>query len=86
MIKAERNRSIQVELSDKEDNVLGELAKAKGMTRSALMRQALRVYQALDRRTAEGGTLHYRKPDGTFEPFEGIPAKASRASGGDNGT
>ncbi|QIG67404.1 CopG family ribbon-helix-helix protein [Rhizobium phage RHph_TM3_3_9] len=42
-------KTMTLNLSDDEMKVLNDLAKSKEMTKTAVMRQALRTYQAVDR-------------------------------------
>jgi hypothetical protein len=44
-------------LSDREMQVLDELCEKKGLNKTALMRQALRLYQAVDTRLEQGDKL-----------------------------
>jgi len=44
-------------LTDREMNVLDELCAKKGLNKTALLRQALRLYQAVDTRLEQGDKL-----------------------------
>lgn len=49
--------TMTLNLSEREDTVLTELAEQKDMSKSAVMRQALRLYQLIERRQSEGVTI-----------------------------
>jgi predicted transcriptional regulator len=49
--------TMTLNLSEKEMAVLSELAEKKGMSKTALMRQALRLYQAIDVKQERGERL-----------------------------
>lgn len=67
--------TVPVVLDDRHLGVLDELAKEQEMTRSALMRQALRLYQMVHDRAKKGQTLAFRNADGGFTPvvIVGLP-------------
>ncbi len=46
--------TMTLNLSEREDEVLNELAQRKDMSKTAVMRQALRLYQLIERRQSEG--------------------------------
>jgi hypothetical protein len=50
-------RTMTLNLSDREMQVLDELCEKKGLNKTALMRQALRLYQAVDTRLEQGDKL-----------------------------
>jgi hypothetical protein len=50
---------ITIPLSKLEDKVLTDLAERKGITKAALMRQALRLYQRIEHERAIGNTLAF---------------------------
>lgn len=50
-------RTMTLNLSDREMAVLDELCAKKGLNKTALMRQALRLYQAVDERLEQGDKL-----------------------------
>ena len=50
-------RTMTLNLTDREMQVLDELCARKGLNKTALMRQALRLYQALDIRLERGEKL-----------------------------
>jgi predicted transcriptional regulator len=50
-------RTMTLNLTDKEMRVLDELARQKDLSKTALLRQALRLYQLVDTRMAQGGKL-----------------------------
>jgi predicted transcriptional regulator len=50
-------RTMTLNLTDQEMRVLDELCAKKGLSKTALMRQALRLYQAVDTRLEQGDKL-----------------------------
>ena len=55
--------TVLVNLTEREMGVLNELAERKGLSKTAVMRQALRLYQAVDRRLAAGDRLVFSGDD-----------------------
>ncbi len=53
----ERERIIVLDLTETEVAALDALCQKKELSRTAVLRQALRVYQLVERRLSEGGTL-----------------------------
>jgi len=51
-------KKITVELKDKEEKVLKELAEQKGMSEEAVMKQALRTYQLVEHRIENGERIY----------------------------
>ena len=49
--------TMTLNLSAREMAVLNELAERKGTSKTAIMRQALKLYQLVDRRLEHGGRL-----------------------------
>ncbi len=47
-------RTMTLNLTEEEMQVLGDLCAKKGLNKTALMRQALRLYQAIDVRLERG--------------------------------
>lgn len=58
-------RTMTLNLSEKEMQVLDELCAKKGLNKTALMRQALRLYQAVDKRLEQGEKLIFESVDKT---------------------
>lgn len=58
-------RTMTLNLSEKEMQVLDELCAKKGLNKTALMRQALRLYQAVDQRIEQGEKLIFESGDKT---------------------
>jgi uncharacterized membrane protein len=58
-----REKSIVLNLSAREMEALDSLADRKGQTKSAVLRQALRLYEALDSRVSSGERLVLEAPD-----------------------
>ena len=50
-------------LSDREMAVLAELAHDRGLSKTALLRQALRLYQSVTQRVKSGEKLFMEHPD-----------------------
>jgi hypothetical protein len=50
-------------LTDREMQVLDALCVKKGLNKTALMRQALRLYQAVDTRLEQGDKLVFENED-----------------------
>lgn len=50
-------RTMTLNLTEREMQVLDELCEKKGLNKTALLRQALRLYQAVDTRLEQGGKL-----------------------------
>ena len=53
----EEKRTMTLNLTAREMDALEELAASKDMTKTATIRQALRLYQLVDQRLAEGGKI-----------------------------
>ncbi len=62
-------RTMTLNLTDREMNVLDELCAKKGLNKTALLRQALRLYQAVDTRLEQGDKLLFEN-DETKEKSE----------------
>lgn len=58
-----RDKSLVLNLSEREMSALNRLAERKGQTRSAVLRQALRLYESLDVRVSQGDRLMLEAPD-----------------------
>lgn len=54
---SEAKKTMTLNLTDAEMRVLEELAKKKDLTKTAVVRQALRLYQMVDSRLAAGDKL-----------------------------
>jgi hypothetical protein len=52
-------RTMTLNLTEQEMNVLDQLCVKKDLTKTALMRQALRLYQMVDARLARGERLFF---------------------------
>jgi len=57
------DKTMTLNLTEREMGVLNELAERKGLSKTAVMRQALRLYQAVDRRLAAGDRLVFSGDD-----------------------
>lgn len=55
-------RQMTLMLSDREMTVLDELAESRGMSKTALLRQALRLYQSVTLRLNNGEKLLVENP------------------------
>ena len=62
-------RTMTLNLTDQEMRVLDELCAKKGLNKTALLRQALRLYQAVDMRLEQGDKLLFEN-DETKEKSE----------------
>lgn len=62
-------RTMTLNLTEREMNVLDELCAKKGLNKTALLRQALRLYQAVDTRLQQGDKLLFEN-DETKEKSE----------------
>ena len=56
-------RQMTLMLSDKEMSILDQLSERRGMTKTALVRQALRLYQSVTERIEAGEKLFVEHPD-----------------------
>jgi hypothetical protein len=55
-------RQMTLMLSDKEMNLLDQLSQSRGMSKTALVRQALRLYQSVTERLENGEKVFVEKP------------------------
>ncbi|HEB55824.1 MAG TPA: ribbon-helix-helix protein, CopG family [Gammaproteobacteria bacterium] len=55
-------RTMTLNLSEAEMNVVEALCKKKGLSKTALLRQALRLYQSIDERLERGEKLYLEEP------------------------
>ena len=62
MERAMDRRQMTLMLSDKEMTLLGELADRRGMTKTALLRQAMRMYQSVIQRIENGEKVFVEDP------------------------
>jgi predicted transcriptional regulator len=62
-------RTMTLNLTDAEMRVLEELCKKKDLSKTALLRQALRLYQLVEARIEKGGKLFF-EDDKTKEKAE----------------
>lgn len=60
-------RTVMVQLNEAEWEALEELAKKKDLSKVAVMRQALRLYQLIDVRTSEGEKLVFEDKESKKE-------------------
>lgn len=56
-------RTMTLNLTEKEMQVLDELCARKGLNKTALLRQALRLYQTVDQRLELGEKLIFESDD-----------------------
>lgn len=56
-------RTMTLNLTEKEMQVLDELCSKKGLNKTALLRQALRLYQAVDQRIEQGERLIFENEE-----------------------
>lgn len=55
-------RQMTLMLSDKEMTLLDHLSQSRGMSKTALVRQALRLYQSVTERLENGDKVFVEKP------------------------
>jgi hypothetical protein len=55
----EKRRTLTLNLTDLEMDALEELSKSKELTKTAVLRQALRLYQLLEVRISQGEKLYF---------------------------
>lgn len=55
-------RQMTLMLSDKEMTLLDQLAESRGMSKTALVRQALRLYQSVTERIDNGEKVFVERP------------------------
>jgi len=55
-------RQMTLMLSDKEMTLLDQLSRSRGMSKTALVRQALRLYQSVTERLENGEKVFVEKP------------------------
>ncbi len=56
-------KTMTLNLTDQEMEVLEELAQKKDISKTAIIRQALRLYQLIDVRISEGEKLYFEHSD-----------------------
>ena len=57
--KMPAKKTMTLNLTDQEMDVLEELAQKKDISKTAIIRQALRLYQLIDFRISEGEKLYF---------------------------
>lgn len=55
-------RQMTLMLSDKEMSLLDQLSQSRGMSKTALVRQAIRLYQSVTERLENGEKVFVEKP------------------------
>lgn len=63
-------RTMTLNLSEREMVVLEELSSRNEMTKTQIMRRALRLYQLVDIKAHEGKSIVFSLLDGTLEKLE----------------
>lgn len=53
-----KKRTMTINLNDAEMSILEDICDKKGLSKTALIRQAIRLYQSLDSRIDAGGKLY----------------------------
>jgi len=53
-----KKRTMTINLNDAEMSILEDICEKKGLSKTALIRQAIRLYQSLDTRIDAGGKLY----------------------------
>lgn len=59
----DERKTMTLNLSGREMETLDRLAERKGMSKTALLRQALRLYQSLEERFEQGDKIYVEKPE-----------------------
>lgn len=60
-------------ISDREMEVLTSLAASKELSKTALLKQALRLYQMVDKHIADGERMMFSGDKGRAREFIGLP-------------
>lgn len=55
-------RTMTINLNDNEMSILEDICEKKGLSKTALVRQALRLYQSIDTRIEDGEKLYLENP------------------------
>jgi predicted transcriptional regulator len=63
MKTTKRDFPLVLNLSKDEMSALDRLAESKGQTKSAILRQALRLYESLDYRLSQGARIVLEEPE-----------------------
>jgi len=63
-------KTMTLNLTETEMDVLEELSAKKDLSKTAVLRQALRLYQLVDRRLSQGGKLFLENADKGGEKAE----------------
>ena len=58
-MRMDDKKTMTLNLTSREMEVLEELAKKKELNKTAVLRQALRLYQIVDEKMARGETLYF---------------------------
>lgn len=65
-------KTMTLNLPEREMQILDQMCEFKEMSKTALLRQALRMYQLIDARLSQGQTISFKNPDGTSADVEFI--------------
>lgn len=57
-----KKRTMTLNLNDSEMEILEDICEKKGLSKTALVRQALRLYQSIDTRVEAGDKLYLENP------------------------
>jgi predicted transcriptional regulator len=57
-------KTMTLNLSEKEMSILSDLAESKGMTKTAIMKKALRTYQFVDEKLSNGKKVYFQNYKG----------------------
>ena len=57
-----KKRTMTLNLNDSEMSILEDICDKKGLSKTALVRQALRLYQSIDTRVEAGEKLYLENP------------------------
>jgi len=58
-------KTMTLNLPAHEMEILDQMCEAKDMSKTAVIRQALRLYQHIDTRISKGQKMSWKNPDGT---------------------
>ncbi|GBE09355.1 hypothetical protein BMS3Abin11_02488 [bacterium BMS3Abin11] len=57
-----KKRTMTINLNDSEMNILEAICEKKGLSKTALVRQSIRLYQSIDSRIDAGEKLYMENP------------------------
>lgn len=66
------DRTMTLNLTEQEMTTLGVISERKGMSKTAIMRQALRLYELVDARLSSGERMFFSGDDKRLREFIGV--------------